>query len=127
MANATITVPVKHPPHPAWFISLLSIGSIVKGVSVYLNVFTFHKIIGGILSPIAVPLNLGGTVILCIFLFRLWQLAQKSSMQIKKPTHGEAIGFAFIPFFNLYWLFILWRNLAIHLNSLTNNRIGLSP
>ncbi|MDG2244808.1 MAG: GYF domain-containing protein [Flavobacteriales bacterium] len=29
---------------------------------------------------------------------------------------GQAIGFMFIPFFNLYWIFIFWRTLAQRIN-----------
>lgn len=29
---------------------------------------------------------------------------------------GKAIGFLFIPFFNIYWLFVFWRRLAMRIN-----------
>lgn len=32
------------------------------------------------------------------------------------PRAGKAIGFLFIPFFNLYWYFVVWRRLADRLN-----------
>ncbi|HHT9131658.1 MAG TPA: hypothetical protein ACFYED_04150 [Candidatus Tripitaka californicus] len=51
-------------------------------------------------------------------MFRLWGLAQASSLRVKKPTPGKAVGLAFIPFYNFYWVFILFRNLALHLNHL---------
>lgn len=63
-------------------------------------------------------------VFMCVFLFRLWRLAQSSYLPIRNPSPGEAIRCCFIPFFNFYWIFILYRNLALHLNSLTQyNRI----
>jgi hypothetical protein len=32
------------------------------------------------------------------------------------PQAGKAIGFLFIPFFNLYWYFFVWRRLADRIN-----------
>jgi hypothetical protein len=32
------------------------------------------------------------------------------------PRAGKAIGFLFIPFFNVYWYFVVWRRLADRLN-----------
>lgn len=67
------------------------------------------------------------TVTNCIFLYRLWQLAQMSDLGIKKPSPVKAICFSFIPFFNFYWMFILYRNLALHLNHLTSrNKIPVT-
>ena len=46
-------------------------------------------------------------------------LQLKQSRLIVKPDDpraGKAIGFLFIPFFNLYWYFVVWRRLADRLN-----------
>ena len=86
---------VKRPPHPVWLAALF-------GASIPFG-----------------PVLIAFIVINCIFLYRLWQLAQMSNLQIKKPSPGKAIGFFFIPYFNLYWIFILYRHLALHLNHLT--------
>jgi uncharacterized protein DUF2510 len=32
------------------------------------------------------------------------------------PSAGKAIGFLFIPFFNLYWVFVVWPRLADRIN-----------
>lgn len=75
----------------------------------------------------AIPLDISSLVLHCIFWFRLWELAQASDLGIRKPSPGKAVGFIFIPFYSLYWLFILYRNLALHLNHLTGqNRIPVS-
>lgn len=67
-----------------------------------------------------IVLSIVFTVMNCIFfLYPLWQLVQVSDLKIQKPSPVKAICFSFIPFFNLYWVFILYRNLALHLNHLT--------
>jgi hypothetical protein len=68
---------------------------------------------------IALPFDISFMALNCIFLFRLWKLAQASDLKRKKPSPGKAVGFVFIPFYNFYWLFIQKRNLALHLNHLT--------
>ncbi|MHC4275896.1 MAG: hypothetical protein ACYSWY_07570 [Planctomycetota bacterium] len=94
---------VKRPPHPVWLAALFGAG-----------------------IPFT-PVFIAFIVINCIFLYRLWQLAQMSNLQIKKPSPGKAIGFSFIPYFNLYWMFILYRHLALHLNHLTgHNKISVN-
>jgi hypothetical protein len=34
----------------------------------------------------------------------------------KDLSAGKAIGFRFIPFFNLYWIFVFWEQLARRIN-----------
>ncbi len=104
---------IKKPPHPTWL-------AVLGGLSLFTvllesNVGPQQRPLGYLLFEIPY------LVILCIFLFRLWKLAQQSNLPNKKPSPGKAIGFMFVPFFNLYWLFIAHRNLALHLNSLTRH------
>ncbi len=54
-------------------------------------------------------------------------LAQASDLKIKKPTPGKAIGFWFIPFYGFYWTFIVWMNLAKHMNHMTGRSSGKIP
>ena len=46
------------------------------------------------------------------------QLKQSRLPVVKSddPSAAKAIGFLFIPFFNLYWYFVVWRRLADRLN-----------
>ncbi|MBE6424929.1 MAG: zinc ribbon domain-containing protein [Planctomycetaceae bacterium] len=48
------------------------------------------------------------------FLHRCWRLIQDGHA---RTTPGKAIGFLFIPIFNIYWYFIVHYGLAIDLNS----------
>lgn len=71
----------------------------------------------------ALPLTIVAYPILqLIFLYKMWQLVQDSTLKIKKPSPGKAIAYLFIPIFNLYWIFILWRNLALHINHLESSK-----
>lgn len=54
-----------------------------------------------------------------VFLYRCWELVQDGQAQ---TTPGQAVGFLFIPFFNLYWMFVAIRGLAEDLNSYARRR-----
>ena len=58
----------------------------------------------------AVTIGIFGTVYL--------QLKQSRLPVVKPndPSAAKAIGFLFIPFFNLYWYFVVWRRLVDRLN-----------
>jgi hypothetical protein len=46
------------------------------------------------------------------------QLKQSKLPVVKRddPSAGKAIGFMFIPLFNLYWYFVVWRRLVDRIN-----------
>ncbi len=68
----------------------------------------------GILGSIgAMLLLLAGMILLLIFLYKAWNLVQDGRA---RTTPGRAIGFLLIPFFNLYWVFVVLRGLALELN-----------
>ena len=50
-----------------------------------------------------------GSIVSLIYLHRAWK-----SLQFGMPrcTPGKAVGFLFIPFFNLYWIFVAYYGLA---------------
>lgn len=59
-----------------------------------------------------------------LLLHKLWTLVQPS----EKSTPGKAIGFLFIPFFNLYWQFVAIYGLAQEVNrKRTQMGIGGTP
>jgi hypothetical protein len=49
------------------------------------------------------------TVFAMILLYRYWAVMQPYS---KRTTPGKAVGFLFIPFFNLYWMFVAYHGLS---------------
>jgi hypothetical protein len=42
------------------------------------------------------------------------------------PGTGKAIGFMFIPFFNIYWICFFWTRLCTRIND-ERTRVGLPP
>lgn len=60
-----------------------------------------------VLGGVAILFGLAGLVYSCVILHRMWWIIQAPE---QKVTPGRAVGFLFIPFFNLYWLFVAyWR------------------
>ena len=70
----------------------------------------------------SLPARIGWFALEAIFVYQLWTLAQPSDLKIKKPTPGRAVGYWFIPFFGLYWTFVMLTNVAKHLNHMTRRR-----
>jgi hypothetical protein len=44
-----------------------------------------------------------------ILLYRYWRVMQPYT---SRTTPGKAVGYLFIPFFNLYWMFVAYHGLA---------------
>ncbi len=63
-----------------------------------------------------------GVILLMIVQYRAWRMIQ--SMR-PRTTPGRAVGFQFIPFFNLYWAFVAYPGLAKDMNTF-NKRHGVS-
>ena len=57
----------------------------------------------------AYALLIWASVLIYIYLYRAWRLLQPGNV---RTTPGKAIGFMFIPFFNVYWVFVLFVGLA---------------
>ena len=58
------------------------------------------------LTCAAIPLLIFGTVMLMVLIYKLWAAIQGGPA---RTTPGKAVGFSFIPFFNLYWVFqVYW-------------------
>ena len=61
---------------------------------------------GAPLVTLGVIPGLYAAFIFCVFVYRMWQAIQDGN---PRTTPGKAVGFLFIPFFNLYWIFqALW-------------------
>ena len=55
-----------------------------------------------------------GIILNLIYLHRAWRILQPSGHAITTP--GKAVGFLFIPFFNLYWIFVAYNGFANNWN-----------
>ena len=66
-----------------------------------------------------------GFVLGLLKLHRAWQVVQPATglgRGLKIPTPGSAVGFLFIPFFNLYWMFVAFKGLMDAANALREDR-----
>jgi hypothetical protein len=52
---------------------------------------------------------IAGSIVGLVHLYRAWYCLQPGGA---RATPGQAVGFLFIPFFNLYWYFIAYKGLA---------------
>jgi hypothetical protein len=81
----------------------------VQGVGIAL------VILGAILLIVAV-------IYLIVMVYRVWQFTihQSQRYQLKPSIEspGKAVGFLFIPFFNLYWMFIVYGKLPKDINAI---------
>ncbi|MCP4364454.1 MAG: hypothetical protein GY800_04075 [Planctomycetes bacterium] len=104
----------KLPLHPAIVLAPMAVAFFAGGITGAADIPFFPTVF--IYSFFA---GAGWLALQTIFLYRLWALAQASDLDIKKPSPGKAIGFWYIPFYGLYWTFIVWMNLAKHMNHMT--------
>lgn len=70
-------------------------------------------LIGVILFIIGVSLGFLGSLRFWILLYRCWKVIQDGFAQ---TTPGKAVGFLFIPIFNIIWMFIAFYGLSNDLN-----------
>lgn len=68
---------------------------------------------------IGVPAVIAGVIVGYVLLYRLWVVIQDGKA---RTTPGKAVGFCFIPFFNLYWCYVAYVGLAKDLNQYCNER-----
>jgi hypothetical protein len=61
----------------------------------------------------------GVVISFCILLYKLWKTVQDGRA---RTSAGQAVGFCFIPFYNLYWMFVALPGLADELNRCAQNR-----
>lgn len=64
-----------------------------------------------------------GYIVGCVYIYRAWKIIQPSGVS---TTPGQAVGFLFIPFFSLYWIFIAHRQWAVEWNNLTRRHSSLA-
>ncbi len=77
--------------------------------------FTWLVCLGAVFSfiLIGIPALIAAVVLDYILLYRFWKLIQDGKA---RTSPGVAVGFCFIPFFNLYWMYVAWVGLAKDMN-----------
>jgi len=64
-----------------------------------------------------------GSIVFLILIYRMWQSIQDGHA---RTTPGKAVGFLFIPFFNLYWMFqALWGFSKDYNSHVERNQLGV--
>lgn len=84
---------------------------------------TTMPMIGGGLIVLGYILNVVAAVLGLIYLYRAWFILQPGGA---KTTPGKAVGFLFIPLFNLYWIFVAYGNWATDWNRITSSYTNLA-
>ncbi|MFT3784658.1 MAG: hypothetical protein QM770_00640 [Tepidisphaeraceae bacterium] len=83
-------------------------------------------VLGGIACFVGWGSMIAAMIMGFIVLYRGWTVAQParflSPMNAQMPTPGKAVGFMFIPFFNVYWHFVALPGLYQKLNMLLGQR-----
>jgi hypothetical protein len=65
-----------------------------------------------------------GSIVLLVLVYRMWQSIQDGHA---RTTPGKAVGFLFIPFFNLYWMFQAFWGFSKDYNShVERNQLGVA-
>lgn len=62
--------------------------------------------VGSMVFLAVVPFLLTQTILIFVVIYKMWAAIQDERSPRMSP--GKAIGFLFIPFFNLYWIFQVW-------------------
>lgn len=93
----------------------------IQQLKTWFKVFWLSLAIGIPLTVLII--GIGGIITSIVFgymiLFKSWKIIQDGR---PRTTPGRAVGFMFIPFFNLYWQFIAYLGLAKDLNRYMRNR-----
>jgi len=69
-----------------------------------------------IISLLTIPLAILALVFKCILHYQLWSAIPENA---RSTTPGKAVGFLFIPFFNLYWYFPSYVGLTTSIKKTT--------
>jgi hypothetical protein len=72
-----------------------------------------------LLGRAALVIAAASAVVLLRFVYRIWAAIQDGHA---RTTPGRAVGFLFIPLFNLYWVFQVWAGFASDFNAVVRRR-----
>lgn len=64
---------------------------------------------------IAGALMLPATIAIFVFIYKMWQALEGKSTARMSP--GKAVGFSFIPIYNFYWIFQVYKGFAVDYNT----------
>jgi len=96
-----------------WALAAIVAGTGFQMVRTFSKVNGKGEILAGPASYILTPLQLLIALTVCVYLYSCWSALPKS-MRFTSP--GKAVGFLFIPVFNVFWIFVITIKLAEHLH-----------
>lgn len=64
----------------------------------------------GVMLLLGVPIMITSAILNAVLLYQCWAALPEP---YRATTPGKAVGFLFIPIFNLYWMFVCWPKLAL--------------
>jgi len=83
------------------------------------HVALFFEYVTVLIVPLSILFWVASAVFFFLILHRGWSLAQDGHTEV---TPAKAVGFCFIPFFNLYWIFVGIAGLPNQLNRIADAR-----
>jgi len=127
-----------YPPtdtKPGWFGLLVALMG--GGVGFYLllavllggNILKHDRLTGGSAILLMIMLFLGAMAIITakiltlVYVARLWSALRYSD---PRTSAGKAVGLLFVPFFNMYWIFVALHGLAQDWNRITSQHPDLA-
>jgi hypothetical protein len=106
-------------------LALLGGGGIATAFAIERENMTVARVagFGGIgLCAVAVLMMIAGGIVGMVLLYSSWKVIQDGHA---RASPGLAVGLLFVPFFNLYWVFVAYYGLAADMNQfLDRHRIG---
>lgn len=103
-----------------WFVILFSLSTIA---SLFTSMITDTDAMTSFTCVVGV-LALGGGVLFLLQMYNYWKMIQDG---YASTTPGKAIGFLFIPLYNLYWAFQTFWGLSKNLNSFIDRHFSAIP
>jgi hypothetical protein len=101
------------------------IGAIVLGVLGTILAFDSHmNEAAPVLMYTAVAALIYGAVMWCVLIYKMWAAIQDGHA---RATPGQAVGFLFIPFYNLYWGFVAIAGFAKDYNAYVDRYEAQAP
>jgi hypothetical protein len=79
----------------------------------FVGIFTESLVLGAAGGFVALTAGVFMIVCSCKFNYRCWMLVSDGKA---RTTPGQAVGFMFIPLFNLYWQFVAYWGLTLEMN-----------
>lgn len=106
----------------------LGIGMLFSRIGYYYSINESWDIdeAGAIVQLLSIPIIIVYVIYLMMFIYKKWKhLLSLEEGYIDDVTPGKAVGFMFIPFYNFYWIFVVFVRFSKRLNAVYHNKKGI--